>query len=252
MLDVVIEKEIKRARANISLFDISLSKEKADEFSQNLFIAMNHEIIVNNWFDAGFQKKLRTLFEELALNAYRYGEAKNCDFILYRNKVVIEDDGNKFNLATDSPTQESYGYGVGAEILKNFMEKYWLQAEYKYFYDVERERNVVTINILNSQNFSLSVNSNCELITSGCFPFLSRTERLKLDPIPIPEYCEEVVFEIDDYALSTGFMETIVAIRREALPRRVKMIAVINKTNDHINYLIKSLKSLGIIININD
>jgi len=246
---LTIQKEIKRYKKRQRVFEINIDVGNIDRFSIQLEDAMKHEEVQNSWHDDDFKRKLKTVLEELALNAFTYGSATNCEFSLFRKKIVMEDDGIKFNLVTDIPAQASQGFGAGTEVLRVFLEKYDERlAIYKHEYDELAKKNIVTIEIINTDGFDCSINGECQIITQGTFiPF--RTQ--KLEPIDVPDHCEEVIFKVDNWVMSTGYLQAIQVVK-QALPKSKKMVAFINNNHDHFEYLLRRFEELGIIVNISE
>lgn len=169
-------------------------------FTNEIDRAMNSDV-VKQWHDEKFQTMLKFLITEIALNAFEYGGADYSNFLVYPNKIVLKDNGSKFDFSKDSGKKESSGYNLGKGTFDDFFNKYRYITNYDHKYDEENEINITTINIVT--DFNIFVENNCEVITKGSFLPMRRAAYKKSIFLDIPPHCNTFVYN-SKHLFATG------------------------------------------------
>jgi len=215
MIKVMIKDRIEEIRMNNPLNEIIVNQNNFDfEFNK----AMEHEV-VKQWYNKRFQKSLSFLICEIAMNAFVYGGATQCNFEIYHDKVVLKDNGIKFDISKDSPEFESSGAKLGTATFKQFFNEYSLVARYHHEYN-DNKVNITTINII--QDFGIFIENNCDVITKGRFTPTNRKIYEKCIDISIPSDCENFVY-YSGHLFATA-ESTLINLILSKLPSQSKLI----------------------------
>ncbi|YCA42822.1 hypothetical protein M1E11_18730 [Bacillus sp. JZ8] len=237
-----------RAMIKDKLEEIRISNHKdyitvnVDNFANEIDKAMESNV-VKQWHDEQFQTMLKFLITEIAFNAFEYGGATYSNFQVYPHKIVLKDNGLKFDFSKDIGEIESTGYKLGKGTFTKFFEKYRYITKYNHEYDEENNINIITIDIVT--DFNIFVENNCEVITKGNFYPMKRNTYKQSIFLSIPSHCNTFVYN-SKHLFATG-EATLIELILSKIPSEGSLIVKYNESYpsiDDIKELFKNDKRL--------
>ncbi|EEK80113.1 hypothetical protein COE58_10435 [Bacillus cereus] len=213
-----------------------------ENFTSEIDKAMESDV-VKQWHDQEFQTRLKFLIAEIAFNAFEYGKATYSYFQIYPDRIILKDDGIKFDFSKDIGEIKSTGYRLGKETFIKFFDDYHYVTKYNHNYDKENNINTITIHIIT--DFNIFVENNCEVITKGTFNPISRNAYKKSISLSIPSNCNTFVYN-SKHLFATG-EATLIELILSKIPLEGNLIIKYDKNYpsiDGIKTLFKDEKRL--------
>ncbi|EHK2355009.1 caspase family protein [Clostridium perfringens] len=173
-------------------------------------------------------RETQSLLNELILNIFDHGNAKECNLQFSNNKIILSDNGDKFDPTKEllEPNDKLSKRGYGRDVFYNYLDKNTKDVD--IFYNYEEEFNKIIISFKNTKAFDIEGLCKIEVKDNWL-------RRYTKEDITLPKgICKKYYYVIDMLSPCMSIASSAINTILSVIPEESKLV-VIDKNNEYIN-----------------